>query len=67
LPDQQRLGNFTEDKFEAVLDAMAMVKSSAREITQRVMDRKKQAEAQRKVTDDINLTLQSFMYERNHY
>lgn len=67
MPDQQRLGNFTEDKFEAVFDAMAMVKSSAREITQKVMDRKKQAEAQRKVTDDINLTLQSFMYERNHY
>jgi len=32
-----------------------------------VMARKKQAEAKRKVTDDVNLTLQSFMYERNHY
>lgn len=32
-----------------------------------VMERKKQAEGQRKVTDDVNLTLQSFLYERNHY
>lgn len=32
-----------------------------------MMARKKQAEAKRKVTDDVNLTLQSFMYERNHY
>jgi len=31
------------------------------------MERKRQAEAKRKETDDVNLNLQSFMYERNHY
>ena len=41
LPDQQRLNYHTEDKFETVLDAMAQVKSSTREITQKVMERKK--------------------------
>ena len=52
---------------ECIYDAMGQIKSSQREITQQVMLRKKQAEAKRKVTDDVNLTLQSFMYERNHY
>ncbi len=31
------------------------------------MERKRQAEQQRKETDDYNLSLQSFQYERNHY
>ena len=39
---------------------MAHVKSSFREITQQVMERKRQAEQQRKETDDFNLSLQSF-------
>lgn len=55
------------DSCEHILDAMAHVKSSCREITQQVMERKRQAELKRKDTDDVNLTLQSFMYERNHY
>jgi hypothetical protein len=46
---------------------MAHIKASVREINQSVMEARKKAESQRKETDDINLTLQSFLYERNHY
>ena len=53
--------------FENTFDTLAEIKSSMRELTQQVMERKRQAEAQRKVTDDVNLTLQSYMYEASHY
>jgi len=57
----------TWESFEETLDMMAEVKSGTREIAQKVIDRKKQADFKRKNTDDINLTLQSFLYEKNHY
>lgn len=36
-------------------------------MTQRVLERKREADRQRKATDDVNLSLQSFLYEKNHY
>ena len=46
---------------------MSQIKSAIREITQIVIDRKKEADKLRKDTDDDNLRLQSFLYEKNHY
>ena len=54
-------------QFEDIFQQMAHLKSVTREITQQVIDRKRQADAQRRATDDINLTLQSYLYEKNHY
>ena len=56
-----------QEQLEPIVDTMAHIKASVREITQSVMEARKKAESQRKETDDINLTLQSFLYERNHY
>ena len=58
-------GNWAQ--FEDILEQMAYMKSVTREITQQVLDRKKQADAKRKQTDDINLTLQSCLYEKNYF
>ena len=50
-----------------MLQLLAKEKSAMRQVIDHVEDRKRDGELQRKETDDFNLQLQSFLYEKSYY
>lgn len=72
LADQKRNGLRMSDQYVKQLDAETMQavaesKSQLRLVLDMLEEHKVQGEIQRKQTDDCNLSLQSYLYEKSYY